>query len=59
MNLEAFCRVLPLLVETMGAFFFLLVSLLAEANHFLEREKGLLAAVKNLILDGYLALQKI
>ena len=42
----------------MGAYFFLLASLLAAANHFLERENGLLAAAKNLTSDGYLALQK-
>ena len=55
MNLEAFCRVLPLFVETCGRFF-LLVSLLAAETLFLEKEKRLLAAAKNSISDGYLAL---
>ena len=43
----------------MGAFFFLLASLLAAANHFQWRGKGLLATAKNLTSDGYLALQNI
>ena len=42
----------------MGTFFLLLASLLGSANHFLWRKKGLLAAVKNLTSDGYLAIQK-
>ena len=58
MNLEAFCRVLPLLVKRVGAFFFLVAGLYASPNHFLWRGKGLLVAAKILNSDGYLALQK-
>ena len=49
MYLEAFCRVLSLLVEMCG---------LAASNLFRGKRKRLLAAVKNFTLDGYLALQK-
>ena len=58
MNLEAFCRVLPLLVEMCKRLLLTPCKSLSEKNHFLERENGLLAAAKNLISDGYFALQK-
>ena len=46
MYLEAFYRVLPLLVERVGAFFFLLAVLYAAATLFLWRRKRPLAVAK-------------
>ena len=58
MYLEAFYRVLLLLVETVGAFFFLLVFIYAAATLFLQVGKRPLAATKRINSDALLCSPK-
>ena len=58
MYLEAFYRVLALLVETCGRLLLPPCKSSSSIKPLSMEEKGLLAVAKNLTSDGYLALQK-